>query len=1521
MISLGLNLRTRMVLLVFLALVPALILTVYISVHGRQDASSDASRLVLQITREASKEQEQLLAGARQLVTTLAEDPLLKGLSTTGSQRLFARLVRTFPQYLNIGMADRDGNVIASAIPFSDPVNIGDRAYFREAVDRRDFGEGEYQVGRITGKPSLNCGYPVFDDNGQLRGVLFVAIDLAWVNELAAMSSLPVGSTLTVIDRNGTALARYPEVSWVGRAAPEAQMLKAVLTRGGEGTTKATGTEGETRLMGYVRLGVKSGGVYLVVGVPENVIFAAADSKARVTAASLAVFILLLLALTWTTANRLLLRPLRSLSVVARRFASGDMDARIGPPYQAGELGQLACSYDELAAGIKARHSELQRRLEMERVTASASGRFIAATDLDGAIDACLEDIGEVSRADRAYLFLFREGGTIMDNTHEWCREGASPQIHNLKDLPVDAFPWWMSKLRKGEVIHITDVSQLPGEAKVEKETLESQHIKSLLVLPVEVSGELAGFIGLDNVRCTGKWGEDDLSILRVSSQMIGNALGSWRAEQELQASAKRMQALYDVGRLVVGRLEMRPMAQLALEEALKAAKLDAGLIRYLDEATSELVILATCGLPQNLEATMMATAGRVKIGRGFAGEVARTGKPIVIEDVGGDERCLVPDMAKFGLRSAAYLPLKAKDSVVGVICGYAKHRRRFKPEDIEVLEALGTMVGMALANARLFERIDQEKRRWEQTFDSMSEGVALIDVNQRILRANDALATMTGIPASALIGRGCYEVIHNLGGPIEGCPFQPCLAEGHFQTLELREPHLGNRWLRLSLDPLRGPGGDIFGVVHTVTDISVEKKRQLLLEQLHNLSVSLASTLDLNTVLSLAVRAIRDVFVDRDVVVSIALLGEYGQYLEDASRAVRIPVAELDPDVRRSLLEERRPFITADKSCAPSFVKATPELAQYGSFLGLPLCAADSAVIGVLSVLGRQGTQPTPEEVSVLETYARTVAFAIENARSYARTDSALRNQLSRMWSLTQILGAATRSLDIEQGFRDVLKRAAEALDVDGAGIALVDESGLKLTVQSAYDRRDDSYRAIGLNLDVSSLPSLQSLVVGGGPITVPDILELPLGDERALAERWTARSLLMIPITHAGLVTGTLQFFTRSTPRRYAADDISLAEAIANHLAPVIENAGLHERTERERSTLESIMTGMGEGLIVVDARHDVLYCNRALEELLGLRCHDFVGVSFDTFLGALGLRVDDVEAFGSHWRDAVARLEEKPKVAFTVNSGSSRRNIEATLFAVGRQSKLLGTGVLLRDVTREREADRMKTEFISIASHELRTPMTSVYGFAELLLMKATNLTKDQRKWVETIYAEGKRLADIVDDLLNVSRIESGHLTLNIGPVSLEPMVSSIVGQMATGHPSHSFVSQIPEGFPPVRADKDKLHQVLYNLVDNAVKYSPSGSPVTISAMCDPDGKTTVVSVSDSGMGIPAEEIPKLFRKFHRVQRPETPGLRGTGLGLYIVRSLLESMGGSIRVESQLKQGSTFYVTLPVAEAQPK
>ncbi len=236
-------------------------------------------------------------------------------------------------------------------------------------------------------------------------------------------------------------------------------------------------------------------------------------------------------------------------------------------------------------------------------------------------------------------------------------------------------------------------------------------------------------------------------------------------------------------------------------------------------------------------------------------------------------------------------------------------------------------------------------------------------------------------------------------------------------------------------------------------------------------------------------------------------------------------------------------------------------------------------------------------------------------------------------------------------------------------------------------------------------------------------------------------------------------------------------------------------------------------------------------------------------------------------------------------------------------------LHSAMLIRDVS-------IRDTFVSIASHELRTPLTSIMGYTELLLKRnPTDVTR--RRWLKNIIDSSQRITVMVDDLLNVSRIRSGKVSMKLDDVKLSDVLREQLAVTQESSDKHEFVVDIETGLSDVLVDRDKFGQVMGNLLSNAVKYSPSGGRITLSAHNDLQQRRIVVSVADEGIGIGSADKDSLFTTFHRIQRPETQGIRGSGLGLYIAKQWTEAMGGEIWLESELNKGSTFFVAIPTQD----
>ncbi len=353
------GLRGRLLWLVLLATLPALGLILYYGHQSGKLAAAHTLAETARLVRLAAVDYERLVESTHQLLGTLARLPETR--DRAACRALLADLKTSYPHYANLGAVRPDGAVYCSAVPMPGQVNAADRSYFRRAVQTRGFVIGDYQIGRITGKPVVVFSYPHYDKAGRLQGVVFAALDLTWLNRLAAKTALPEGATLTILDGQGTILNRWPDpAQWIGTSSPDSSLIKTILTRQGEGTVKAAGLDGVPRLYAFAPLlpSTAGGRLYISVGIPSEIGSAEIKGILLRTLTGLAAVTVLVLIIAWYGGEFFLLRGIRALVDATQRLGQGDLSVRTGVAYAHNEIGQLARSFDEMAGNLQARESE-----------------------------------------------------------------------------------------------------------------------------------------------------------------------------------------------------------------------------------------------------------------------------------------------------------------------------------------------------------------------------------------------------------------------------------------------------------------------------------------------------------------------------------------------------------------------------------------------------------------------------------------------------------------------------------------------------------------------------------------------------------------------------------------------------------------------------------------------------------------------------------------------------------------------------------------------------------------------------------------------------------------------------------------------------------------------------------------------------------------------------------------------------------------------------------------------------------
>ena len=405
-------------------------------------------------------------------------------------------------------------------------------------------------------------------------------------------------------------------------------------------------------------------------------------------------------------------------------------------------------------------------------------------------------------------------------------------------------------------------------------------------------------------------------------------------------------------------------------------------------------------------------------------------------------------------------------------------------------------------------------------------------------------------------------------------------------------------------------------------------------------------------------------------------------------------------------------------------------------------------------------------------------------------------------------------------------------------------------------------------------------------------------------------------------GLMRRRVEAAAARTIQTERAHSASLAALLEERDRSAAERAKLMATVEREHAVMAAVMAGMSDGLVVVDGQDRIRYCNAQAAKLLQLDAESITGQTLQVAFVSVGRRLVNLEVARETWRRAREHLGERPSVELQLRTEAGMRYVLLDIFPIDDvehgdervDTQAREVGVLLRDVTAERELARTKDEFTSMVSHEIRAPLASILGFAELMALRLLPPEQMQSS-AETIHRESMRLSALIDDVLDIQRMEAGRMELHVSSVMVDLLVDEVVDLFRVQSAHHRLVANVPDDLPSVRGDRDRLKQVLSNLVSNAIKYSPDGGEVRICA--EQVGDLVRLSVSDQGLGIPASALPQLFQRFYRVPGDDRNHIQGPGLGLAISRAIVEMHGGVLDVRSEVGRGSTFSFTLPLAD----
>jgi PAS domain S-box-containing protein len=413
------SIRTHLLILVTMALLPALGIILYSGLENRSRAIKDAEKKVLQLEQSLAENQLRNVDRTRQLLMTLAKLPIIRNRSVEECNTLLRDLLKQNPCLSNILVADRNGTVFASALPFT-KLNVADRGYFQGALQRRDFAVGDYTISRTAQKPAIHFAYPVLSEKRLSHGVVIAAFELSYYGRLFSQAKLPDGSALTLTDSQGTRIYRYPDTKKYFGVPDLPEMQQRMSGPAREGTFTASGVDGIIRLYAFQRLQLltPSANFYIRVGIPADAVVASAQASLSRNLMLMGIAAIMALFFTWLLGELFFVRRLTTLVTASRRIGRGSLDTRSGLPHAGGEIGQLAKSFDEMAAALELREKE---RSEADAALMESEKRLtrVLQGSMDGFWDWDMKT-REVRHSDRWAEMLGYRPDEIEQHVRSW---------------------------------------------------------------------------------------------------------------------------------------------------------------------------------------------------------------------------------------------------------------------------------------------------------------------------------------------------------------------------------------------------------------------------------------------------------------------------------------------------------------------------------------------------------------------------------------------------------------------------------------------------------------------------------------------------------------------------------------------------------------------------------------------------------------------------------------------------------------------------------------------------------------------------------------------------------------------------------------------------------------------------------------------------------------------------------------------------------------------------------------------
>ncbi len=1189
------------------------------------------------------------------------------------------------------------------------------------------------------------------------------------------------------------------------------------------------------------------------------------------------------------------------------------------------------------------RHSP-QDGTEMLEVIRRLASILSAPLDLPKALEAALKEVGPSLGAQAAALLTVDQTQRALRFEATWglsqryIETSEAESVHISPSGRILGHSPAARALRGRATICLADVQADPAFAPWQALAQEEGY-RAVAFTPLLFKESAIGILGVYFAE-PYTLNENQVRFLEAAAALVTTTMESAYLLQREQQRRHETAILLDITQAATSSLELDEVLERVAERAARLTGADRCVLWLLNPEKDKLIPAALFGMDEAFTAHWK-TQPLILENEPLSREAISSGRPVVVADACTDPRTDKKAVEFFGDKSILVVPLLSQGEAIGTLfLNYIRQPHRFTAEEIGMTMGIAAQAAAAIANARLHKEIRQRAAQLALVSQVARRAASILDLDQLLQGVVTAIQQSFNYYHVGLFLLD--EVASELkmkaiaGGFVTLAPPDHRLALGEGMvgwTAQTGQPLLANdvsREPRYVLGILPEPltraelcvplklAGKVIGVLDVQSSQlnAFDEADLMAMETLADqIAVAIENAQLYQEVRESLSRAIesearyREMSENaRDIIIHLDLAGRLILVNEKAEEVSGYPRQEL---LGRPVTDFICPEYMEDaqRQVALAMVNRAAGQTYEIEFFNR---AGERVPIELTANFIEEDNHQGGRVLTGLQIIARDIRERkrLEAERVRLLAESQRMSERLRA-SFYQVGAALASSLDLDEVLHLIVELAAGLLDAEVCTLRLLDEQTGELLLRVARGLSDQWAQKVTPKVG----QGLVGLVAAQGvPLHVPDLQSDPRTAYPELVAEEGLHAYLGVPLLLHNKVIGVLSLI-RKTPFPFTSLEVELLSSFAHQASVAIERAELFATVLREKKESEAIIHNAADGIAVIDRQRRIVDINPALERLLGWSREEVLGMPCAELLYSRSPGEDICEKgcpFSPTAAQSDSLLVEHP--IFT----SDGRQLEAQvsygliLDETGEVSRVIAA---IRDVSKQKELERIRSEFVSTVSHEFRTPLALIKGYIATLLRQDLALGDETRqRFLRNINEAADRLTRLIDELLTLSRLEAGRLELDLRPLDLGELVTGVLDRLHLEAGHCQLVAQLPPQKLLIQADSDKVERVLLNLLSNAIKFSPEGGTVTVEVQHTEDPPGVLVSVTDQGSGIPPAHLSHIFDKFYRAGDELVKKAGGVGLGLYICKSIVEQHGGRIWVESTPGQGSTFKFTLP-------